>query len=83
MQQEDFKDRPAKLIAAFRTLDSKKTGKMPTALFRSLVEKFGPMAGGDLALTSQELEELIAEADSGGVIEYERFVKDVVFGPVK
>ena len=74
---EDFGDRPKKLIAAFQKLDTKKTGKVPTKLVMSLLDKF------ETKLTEEEKQEFMQEADDGGMIKYESFVKDVVFGQVK
>lgn len=74
---EDFGDRPAKLIAAFELLDSKKTGKLPTQLVMKLFNKF------DVSLTAEEKREFEQEADNGGFIKYNDFVKNVVFGPIK
>lgn len=77
MQQEDFGDRPEKLIAAFRQLDSKKTGKIPVKLAQRLLTSF------DMKLNAEELTEFSTEADDGaGNIEYEKFVRTVIFGNV-
>jgi Ca2+-binding EF-hand superfamily protein len=72
-----LEERKTALIAAFRALDSKKTGKVRTALVLQLVQRFDPN------MTDGERTEFEQEADSGGVIEYERFVKDVLFGKSK
>ena len=73
----DTSERQKALIAAFAALDSKRTGKVPTAMVLQLVQKFDPR------LNDTERAELEQEADEGGSIAYERFVKDVMFGKSK
>ena len=73
----EFGDRPQKLIEAFKKLDTKKTGKIPMPLATKLLTGF------DVKLNQEELAEFQAEADAGGFVEYERFVKDVIFGRVE
>jgi Ca2+-binding EF-hand superfamily protein len=70
----DIEQRQKTLIAAFAALDSKKTGRVSTPLVLQLVQRFDPR------LSDAERSELEQEADQGGFIEYERFVKDVMFG---
>ncbi len=70
----DFEQRKTKLIAAFAALDSKRTGKVATSVVLKLVQAF------DVKMTDAERSEFEQEADSGGVIEYEPFVKNVIFG---
>jgi Ca2+-binding EF-hand superfamily protein len=70
-------ERKTKLIAAFAALDSKKTGKVPTKLVLGLVQKFDPK------MTDQEKSEFEQEADQNGFIEYDSFVKNVIFGKAK
>lgn len=77
MEEEDFKDRPKKLIAAFQALDRKKTGKVSTKTLLALLSKF------DEQLSEEEKTEFLNEADDGGFVKYEDFVKNVVFGKVK
>ena len=76
-KEENFGDRPQALIAAFRALDQKKTGKVPVALLNKLMTNF------DDKLTPEERQEFFAEADDKGFVVYESFVKDVIFGKVK
>ena len=73
----DIEDRKKRLIAAFAALDSKKTGKVPTPLVLKLVQMFNPK------MTDAEKSEFETEADSGGFIVYEPFVKNVLFGKSK
>ena len=73
---EDFGDRPEQLIAAFKKLDSKKTGTVPTSVVLKLLTKF------DTKLTAEEKTEFEQEADDGGNIKYEPFVRNVIFGKV-
>jgi Ca2+-binding EF-hand superfamily protein len=70
-------ERKTKLLAAFAALDSKKTGKVPTKLVLGLVQKFDPK------MTDQEKSEFEQEADQNGFIEYDSFVKNVIFGKAK
>lgn len=76
-KEETFGDRPEKLIAAFRSLDSKKTGKIPTKLCMKLLTSFDPR------LTEEEQQEFLQEADDNGFVAYEGFVKNVIFGKVQ
>lgn len=76
-KQESYGDRPAKLIAAFRALDSKKSGRIPTPLVIKVLTSF------DDRLTDEEKTEFLAEADDNGFVVYEKFVNDVIFGKVK
>lgn len=73
----EFGDRPQKLLDAFKLLDSKKTGKLPTPLVHKLLTTLDPK------LTGEEWAEFESEADDGGFVHYEKFVKDVIFGKVK
>jgi Ca2+-binding EF-hand superfamily protein len=76
-KKEDFGDRPKNLIAAFAKLDKKKTGTLPTPMVMALLTKFDPR------LTPEEQQEFLQEADDNGVIRYEKFVKDIIFGDIK
>lgn len=78
MQDENFGDRPQKLLAAFQSLDKKGTRRVPVDLVLTLLTKFDGHQ-----LTKEEQAEFIAEAgDRGTVLEYEPFVKNVIFGKV-
>ena len=72
----DFGDRPDKMIAAFREFDREKKGKIPVATMSKVLTSLGDK------LTADELKEFITEADQGGMIDYEHFVRNVVFGKV-
>jgi hypothetical protein len=75
--EENFGDRPQKLIAAFQQLDKKGSKKIPIEKLMQLLTKF------DTRLTAEEQNELLAEiGDRSGTLEYEPFVKNVVFGKV-
>jgi Ca2+-binding EF-hand superfamily protein len=76
-KQEDFGDRPQQLIAAFKALDRKNTGKLSVPLLMKLMTNF------DDKLTAEERQEFFAEADDKGFVVYQPFVKDVIFGKVK
>ena len=75
---ENFGDRPQKLIACFERLDKLGARKLPMPLMEKLLTKFP-----DFALTTQEMEELRAEADTQGYMCYDDFVKKVIFGKIK
>lgn len=74
MPPENFGDRPQKLVDAFRALDSKKTGRLPTPLVARVLSSYAP------DFTGEERSEFFAEADDKGFIVYEAFVKDIIFG---
>lgn len=74
---EDFGNRPQKLIEAFRALDKDKSGKLPTPLMSKLLSQFAPDFIGD------ERQEFFTEADDKGFIQYESFVRNVIFGKIK
>lgn len=73
-KQENFGDRPQKLIEAFRALDSKRTGRLPTALVSKLLALYAP------DFTGEEKNEFFTEADDKGFVCYESFVKEIIFG---
>ncbi|CUF08799.1 Hypothetical protein, putative [Bodo saltans] len=74
MPQENFGDRPQKLIDAFRALDSKKSGRIPAPLVAKVLALYAP------DFTGEEKTEFFTEADDKGFIAYESFVKDIIFG---
>jgi Ca2+-binding EF-hand superfamily protein len=74
LKNENFGDRPDKLIAAFKALDSGKTGKIPTALLSKLLNAHGH------DFSAEEKKELYSEADDNGFVYYEKFVRDIIFG---
>jgi Ca2+-binding EF-hand superfamily protein len=74
MPEENFGDRPQRLMEAFRALDSKKTGRVPTPLVSKLLALYAP------DFTTEEKNEFFTEADDKGFIVYESFVKEIVFG---
>jgi Ca2+-binding EF-hand superfamily protein len=74
MPAENFGDRPQKLIEAFRALDSKKSGRIPTPLVAKVLALYAPDFSGE------EKSEFFTEADDKGFIAYESFVKDIMFG---
>lgn len=78
MADENFGDRPQKLVAAFARLDKLGARKLPTPMIEKLLTKFP-----DACLTPEELIEFKNEADSQGYISYDEFVKKVIFGKIK
>ncbi|KAF8276224.1 hypothetical protein TcBrA4_0129580 [Trypanosoma cruzi] len=66
----------AELLEAFRALDTQRVGWVPTLTLKNLLERFGDFS-------TSEKEEFIAEADQGGRIYYERFVKEVLFDGIR
>lgn len=86
MPLPEFGDRPKKMIAAFRKLDPKNTKKVPVQAALKLLGKFSNTGNSDLFLSLEEVKEFIEEAadgDPAGMINYEDFVNDIVFGEVK
>ncbi len=65
--------REAQLIAAFRAFDSEGTGKIPTQALVTILRGVGN------ALTADEVKEFVADADQDGFVEYEHYVKNVIF----
>jgi Ca2+-binding EF-hand superfamily protein len=77
MSSGEFAERSKALVAAFAVFDTKKTGKVPTPLVTKLLTTMA------VQMTADELAEFVLEADDGGVIRYEDFVNNVIFGTVK
>jgi Ca2+-binding EF-hand superfamily protein len=65
--------REQNLIAAFRAFDSEGTGKIPTQALVTILKGIGN------ALRPDEVKEFIADADQNGFVEYESYVKNVIF----
>lgn len=78
MSEENFGDRPKKLVEAFARLDKLGARKLPMPMVEKLLTKFS-----DASLTAEEMAELKAEADVQGFFCYDEFVKNVVFGKIK
>ena len=78
MSDENFGDRPKKLVEAFARFDKVGARKLPMPMIEKLLTKFP-----DASLTADELAELKAEADTQGFFCYDEFVKNVVFGKIK
>lgn len=74
---ENYGDRPAKLIAAFKALDKNGTGKVPTPSIAKLLSLYAP------DMTADEKQEFFTEADEKGFVVYEEFVKEIIFGKIK
>ena len=75
--EENYGDRPAKLIAAFKALDKNGTGKVPTPSIAKLLSLYAP------DMTAEEKQEFFTEADEKGFVVYEEFVKEIIFGKIK
>lgn len=75
---ENFGDRPKKLIEAFARLDKLGARKLPMPMIEKLLTKFP-----DASLTPEEMNEFKAEAESQGYMSYDEFVKNVIFGKIK
>lgn len=61
------------LLAAFRAFDSEGTGKVPTQALVTILKGIGNK------LTESEAKEFVADADQDGFVEYESYVKNVIF----
>ena len=61
------------LIAAFRAFDVDGSGKVPTAALVAILKGIGNK------LTAEEVKEFTADADQDGFVEYEPYVKSVIF----
>ena len=70
-----FGDRPQKLINLFKKLDSQGTGKVELKVVMQLLTTM------DVRLTPEEAKEFETEANAGGYVEYEKFVREVIFDP--
>ncbi len=66
-------EREEKLINAFRAFDSEGTGKVPTTALATILRGIGNK------FNDFELKEFLADADQDGFIEYESYVKNVIF----
>lgn len=65
--------REENLIAAFRAFDSEGTGKVPTVALATILKGIGNCFRDD------ELKEFLADADQDGFVEYESYVRNVIF----
>lgn len=61
------------LLNAFRAFDSEGTGKIPTIALLEILRGCGNK------LTADECKEFLADADQDGFVEYEHYVKNVIF----
>jgi Ca2+-binding EF-hand superfamily protein len=63
----------ANLLAAFRAFDADGSGKIPTQALVTILKGIGNK------FTEAECKEFIADADQDGFVEYESYVKNVIF----
>ena len=67
-------ERRQRLLSAFQLFDPSGSGKVPTDSLLLILQSCGK------PLTDEERKEFVADADDGGHVNYNNFVKNVVFG---